>query len=149
MDIRYSGNHDILTDRGFCNMVYQLLNLKPGTGHFTAPVCSTWVFMCLDGGAKAVSLFCRGVLVSWIGQEKIPQVSCSLYYPFAKSIVNAAGNNSLQGPGVQHCGARNAHLVATLNQCALQTSWLRVYAFCCSSLKAKVSGGFLSSPLGL
>ncbi|CAK9096088.1 Uncharacterized protein SCF082_LOCUS45127 [Durusdinium trenchii] len=45
MDLRYSENHDILSDQGFSNMIFQILNLKPGSGHFTAPVCSTWVFM--------------------------------------------------------------------------------------------------------
>ena len=47
MDLRYSQQHDILTDKGFANMAFQILNLKPGSGHFTAPVCSTWVFMFL------------------------------------------------------------------------------------------------------
>ncbi|CAK9082755.1 unnamed protein product, partial [Durusdinium trenchii] len=47
MDLRYSSDHDILSNQGFLNMVYQILNLRPGSGHFTAPVCSTWVFLRL------------------------------------------------------------------------------------------------------
>lgn len=50
MDIKYSPpkfpeQQDILTDAGFSNMLFQVLNLKPGGNLWTAPVCSTWVFM--------------------------------------------------------------------------------------------------------
>ena len=35
----------MLTRPGFCNALFWALNLKPGAGKVTAPVCSTWVFM--------------------------------------------------------------------------------------------------------
>ena len=34
-----------MSDVGFANMLYQVLNLKPGAAMWAAPVCSTWVFM--------------------------------------------------------------------------------------------------------
>ena len=36
---------DIMTDIGFANHFFQVLNLKSGAGLWAAPVCSTWVFM--------------------------------------------------------------------------------------------------------
>lgn len=36
---------DILTPVGFANMIWQTLNLKPGAGFWSAPVCSTWVYL--------------------------------------------------------------------------------------------------------
>ena len=45
MDITYSDACDILTPTGFCNALYMTLQLQPGTACFTAPVCSTWVYM--------------------------------------------------------------------------------------------------------
>ncbi len=48
LDIEIGGGiHDILTDVGFSNSLFQVMNLKPGTGAFSAPVCSTWVFLFL------------------------------------------------------------------------------------------------------
>ena len=38
-------NMDLTTSRGFSNAIFQLLNVRPGGGHTSAPVCSTWVFM--------------------------------------------------------------------------------------------------------
>lgn len=45
MDLRYGDSMDIMTDRGFSNMLFQVMNLLPGTGKFTAPVCATWIFV--------------------------------------------------------------------------------------------------------
>ncbi|CAK9095839.1 unnamed protein product [Durusdinium trenchii] len=45
MDVVLSSDHDILSDVGYANMLHQVLRLRPGSGKFTAPVCSTWVFM--------------------------------------------------------------------------------------------------------
>ena len=39
---------DLLTPSGFANALFYACNLKPGSGHMTAPVCSTFVFMSLD-----------------------------------------------------------------------------------------------------
>ena len=44
-DLRFGPEHDILSDVGFCNMVYQVLNLMAGAALWAAPVCSTWVFI--------------------------------------------------------------------------------------------------------
>ena len=55
MDLRFGPEHDILSDVGFCNMVYQVLNLKPGAALWAAPVCSTWVFMWLGKNLIAFS----------------------------------------------------------------------------------------------
>lgn len=49
MDINFHPeNQNIMTDIGFSNMLYQVLNLKPGGGLWAAPVCSTWVYMLLS-----------------------------------------------------------------------------------------------------
>lgn len=47
MDINFSPDQDIMSDVGFSNMLYQVLNLKPGAALWAAPVCSTWVYMIL------------------------------------------------------------------------------------------------------
>jgi len=47
MDIAFGPDQDILSDTGFCNMMYQVLNLKPGAAMWAAPVCSSWVFVKL------------------------------------------------------------------------------------------------------
>ena len=48
MDIRYDEmNQDILSPAGFANHMYQCLRLRPGSGKFSAPVCSSWVYMRL------------------------------------------------------------------------------------------------------
>ena len=49
MDINFHPKEqDIMSDVGFANMVYQVLNLKPGAAMWAAPVCSTWVYMCFS-----------------------------------------------------------------------------------------------------
>ena len=40
-----ANNMDILSSSGFANAVFQICNLKPGSGCLAAPVCSSWVFM--------------------------------------------------------------------------------------------------------
>lgn len=48
MDIEIGGGiHDVLTGVGFSNTLFQIMNLKVGSGAFSAPVCSTWVFLFL------------------------------------------------------------------------------------------------------
>ena len=48
LDVTYSGaEYDLLTPLGFANAVYHTLNLGPGEGCHSAPVCSTFVFMTL------------------------------------------------------------------------------------------------------
>ena len=46
MDLEYGEACDILTPMGFCNALYMTMQLLPGRACFTAPVCSTWVYMC-------------------------------------------------------------------------------------------------------
>lgn len=47
MDIELDGSgQNILDNVGFCNMLHQVLRLEPGAGKWTAPVCSSWVFLC-------------------------------------------------------------------------------------------------------
>ena len=46
---------DLTTPRGFSNAVFQLLNVRPGGGHTSAPVCSTWVFMSRGSTHRSVS----------------------------------------------------------------------------------------------
>ena len=49
MDIEISEEQqNILSDIGYSNTLFQILNLRPGSGAFTAPVCSSWVFMRLE-----------------------------------------------------------------------------------------------------
>ena len=36
---------NILDTVGFSNMIFYVLNLKPGSGAWVAPVCSSWVYM--------------------------------------------------------------------------------------------------------
>lgn len=38
---------NILTDSGFSNALYWCCNLAPGGGKVTAPVCATWVWLCI------------------------------------------------------------------------------------------------------
>lgn len=48
MDLKFHPQEqDILSDVGYANMVFQVLNLKPSVGGlWCAPVCSTWSWMC-------------------------------------------------------------------------------------------------------
>lgn len=56
MDVVIGGpTHDVLSDIGYSNSLFQCLNLRPGSGCWLAPVCSTWVFMFV--GCTYVSLF--------------------------------------------------------------------------------------------
>lgn len=45
MDIAYGDACNILSPMGFCNALYMTMQLKPGSACFSAPVCSTWVYM--------------------------------------------------------------------------------------------------------
>ena len=57
MDIAFGRDQDILSDTGFSNMIYQVLNLKPGAAMWAAPVCSSWVFVKLGIGSIPESQF--------------------------------------------------------------------------------------------
>lgn len=47
-DVKYNGETmDLLSPLGFSNALYHTLNLDLGAGATSAPVCSTFVFMCL------------------------------------------------------------------------------------------------------
>ena len=45
MDLRFGPEQDIMSDIGYANMIYQILNLKQGAAMWAAPVCSTWIFL--------------------------------------------------------------------------------------------------------
>jgi hypothetical protein len=45
MDINFGPSNDIMTDAGFANTVFQILNTKPAGALWAAPVCSTWVYL--------------------------------------------------------------------------------------------------------
>lgn len=47
LDVSYSEcpSMDLSTSCGFANALFFLSKLAPGSGHLTAPVCSTFVFM--------------------------------------------------------------------------------------------------------
>ena len=47
MDVELSDDHDILSTKGFLNMLFQCMNLQAGAAAWTAPVCSSWTFMTL------------------------------------------------------------------------------------------------------
>ena len=47
MDIRFGKHQDIMSNEGFSNMLYHVLNLRPGATLWAAPVCSTWVYLIL------------------------------------------------------------------------------------------------------
>ena len=38
---------NLLEDRGFCNALFAIANLEPGSGSLTAPVCASFVFLKL------------------------------------------------------------------------------------------------------
>lgn len=42
-----SSSMNLLTPKGMANALFHVMNLKPGSGKLTAPVCSTFVFMPL------------------------------------------------------------------------------------------------------
>lgn len=53
-DIALSSDMDLATSSGFANACFCAANLLPGTGHVSAPVCSTWVFMLLGEINKSI-----------------------------------------------------------------------------------------------
>ena len=107
MDVVLSEDHDILSDVGYANMLHQVLRLRPGSGKFTAPVCSSWVFLprscnllseyvCLCSckyppwlGPTCVlcpfNLSC-GKISLWFG-EKLKSDPPKSYTPMAKNLV--------------------------------------------------------------
>lgn len=60
-DISISEDMTLLSDQGFANALFHCCNLKPGAGHLSAPVCSTFVLVppvskCVgQGGSKPFS----------------------------------------------------------------------------------------------
>jgi len=56
MDVTYNGQTmDLLTPLGFSNAVYHTLNLRPGAGALTAPVCSTFVVVSMGSTLRTKS----------------------------------------------------------------------------------------------
>ena len=47
-DLELDGQRmDLSSSEGFCNALWAVANLKPGSGHLSAPVCSTFVIVSL------------------------------------------------------------------------------------------------------
>ena len=47
-DLELDGRRmDLSSSEGFCNALWAVGNLKPGSGHLSAPVCSTFVIVSL------------------------------------------------------------------------------------------------------
>ena len=47
-DLELDGTRmDLSTSEGFCNAMWSVARLRPGGGHLTAPVCSTFVIVYL------------------------------------------------------------------------------------------------------
>lgn len=47
-DLELDGDRmDLSTPQGFCNALWSVARLRPGSGHMSAPVCSTFVIVFL------------------------------------------------------------------------------------------------------
>ncbi|CAL1130604.1 unnamed protein product [Cladocopium goreaui] len=55
LDLELGQNNNLLTNDGFCNALYHICNTKPGSGHMTAPVCSSWVFLSRGSTLRSAS----------------------------------------------------------------------------------------------
>ena len=45
-DVKLDGKRmDLASEEGFCNAMWSVANLRPGSGHLSAPVCSTFVIV--------------------------------------------------------------------------------------------------------
>lgn len=123
MDVVIGGSsHDILTDIGYSNSLFQCLNLRPGSGCWLATVCSTWVFMFM--GCAYVSLFmascfnifvCVYVLLEFTGVSGFVKqwaIKHSLFRPLAQWIVFMPLSRSLplQGAEAQQVAALSDRL---------------------------------------
>ena len=80
LDISYDDvYHDINKPEGFVHSAFQILRMPAGSFLTLAPVCSTWVFMNLDGNTKSMLLnfppFFRIVVP---GSRNFPSVSHSI-----------------------------------------------------------------------
>ena len=49
---------DLATPQGFCNAMWAVCNLKPGSGHLSAPVCSTFVIVSPDSNYEIFNGYC-------------------------------------------------------------------------------------------
>ena len=47
---------DLMSPMGFANALYYACSLEPGSGHLSAPVCSSWVFMIFGFHFRLVTL---------------------------------------------------------------------------------------------
>lgn len=45
---------NLMTPMGFSNALYYACSLEPGSGHVSAPVCSSWIFLFLS----CTEMFC-------------------------------------------------------------------------------------------
>ncbi len=55
LDVRYRGDHDVLTPRGFLHLAASVARLRPGGLLWAAPPCSSWIFMSLPNTGRALS----------------------------------------------------------------------------------------------
>ena len=47
---------DLASTQGFANAIWAVANLRPGAGHLTAPVCSTFVIVYFGALGFRISL---------------------------------------------------------------------------------------------
>lgn len=112
-------NMDLLTDRGFANALYHTMALLPGSGALSAPVCSTFVVVCLA---------CMGDLTDPVSKGK-PS-------PFDKPSAKSPGRAAQRGgPGK----SRWAALIPRLS--TMETPWQRGRSCSCFCVPARASGG--------
>ncbi|CAJ1335972.1 unnamed protein product, partial [Effrenium voratum] len=93
MDLSLHESHNIMSSHGFANMVWQVCRLRPGSGKFTAPVCSTWVFLsrsstgrsaarplgwtsreCVAGRVLVLLLIAHSIQVWWVLEQPLSSV---------------------------------------------------------------------------
>lgn len=83
-DIRIDGNlMDLASPQGFANALWAVANLKPGSGHLTAPVCSSFVFVflsCSEMGVVLLIMFWNPGNTKFVLQIRV-ETHLSLAFP--------------------------------------------------------------------
>lgn len=69
MDYTYEKvEQNIMTNVGFSNTCYQVLNLRRGAGLWLAPVCSTWIYLWLGYNQEGFWFLCPQQVTSMVHQ---------------------------------------------------------------------------------
>ncbi|CAK9034304.1 unnamed protein product [Durusdinium trenchii] len=110
---------DLLSDSGFANALFWTLNLEPGSGALSAPVCSSWVFLSrgstlrsrtnplgrndsecvrqgniLCGRTLVLMILCAAKGIFWCLEQ--PQTSCMEWHPLFQYMVRLLRVRSLR-----------------------------------------------------